>query len=121
MGWSIGYDSRWKRDIGYGVPCVCDHPGCGKDIDRGLSYVCGGQPFGGEHGCGLFFCSEHKRFAGVKRDNALLCARCYRGRTPYPATKDTLEWMAWKLADESWEEWRKKNPSEVLALMEMLP
>src|SRR4051812_7048849 len=26
MGWSIGYDSNWQRDIGYGVPAFCDHP-----------------------------------------------------------------------------------------------
>ena len=28
MGWSIGYDTNWKRDIGYGVPAKCDHPRC---------------------------------------------------------------------------------------------
>jgi hypothetical protein len=44
MGWSIGYDENWKRDIGYGVPAVCDHPKCNKIINRGLSYVCGGEP-----------------------------------------------------------------------------
>jgi hypothetical protein len=27
VSWQIGYDRRWKRDIGYGVPCVCDHFG----------------------------------------------------------------------------------------------
>lgn len=54
MGWSIGYDERWKRDIGYGVPATCDHPGCEEKIDRGLSCVCANQqPYGGEHGCGL--------------------------------------------------------------------
>ena len=35
MGWSLGYDGRWKRDIGYGVPAVCDFPGCNEEIDRG--------------------------------------------------------------------------------------
>lgn len=63
MGWEIGYDDRWKRDIGYGVPAVCDHPGCNTEIDRGLSYVCGGEPYGGEMGCGLFFCYEHLFYA----------------------------------------------------------
>lgn len=42
MGWSIGFDSNWNRDIGYGVPAFCDHPGCTAEIDRGLAYVCGG-------------------------------------------------------------------------------
>src|SRR5690606_23075125 len=53
MGWAVGYDSNWNRDIGYGVPTTCDHPGCNEKIDRGLSYVCGDEPYGGEHGCGL--------------------------------------------------------------------
>jgi hypothetical protein len=55
MGWSIGYDSKWQRDIGYGVPGVCDDPACAEKIDRGLSYVCGGEPYGGDEGCGLYF------------------------------------------------------------------
>ena len=28
MGWAIGYDSNWGRDIGYGVIAYCDHPDC---------------------------------------------------------------------------------------------
>jgi hypothetical protein len=59
MGWAIGYDDNWDRDIGYGVPGECDAPGCHARIDRGLGYVCGGQPYGGEKGCGLFFCGKH--------------------------------------------------------------
>jgi hypothetical protein len=46
MSWAIGYDGRWKRDIGYGVPAYCDHPGCNEEIDRGLAHVCGGEPYG---------------------------------------------------------------------------
>lgn len=23
MGWSIGFDSNWNRDVGYGVPATC--------------------------------------------------------------------------------------------------
>ena len=37
MSWAVGFDSQWDRDIGYGVPAYCDHPGCGKEIDRGLA------------------------------------------------------------------------------------
>lgn len=54
MGWSIGYDKKWKRDVGYGVPTTCDHHDCNEEIDRGLSYVCGGDIYGGERGCGLY-------------------------------------------------------------------
>ena len=38
MSWAVGYDSKWQRDIGYGVPSICDHPKCNKEIHRGLSY-----------------------------------------------------------------------------------
>lgn len=62
MGYEIGYDDNWQRDIGYGVPAECDHPGCHAKIDRGLSYICGGDIGGGELGCGLFFCYDHLCF-----------------------------------------------------------
>ena len=84
MGWSVGYDSKWERDIGYGVPAICDHPGCNKEIDRGLGYVCGGEPYGGEHGCGLFFCGEHL----LMTKKGQLCGR-YLGRTA-PAVSSVL-------------------------------
>lgn len=37
MGWSIGYDDKWFRDIGYGVPAYCDHPGYGEFRGRATS------------------------------------------------------------------------------------
>lgn len=114
MGWSIGYDSKWKRDIGYGVPATCDHPRCGTVIDRGLSHVCGGEPYGGQHGCGLFFCSRHTKVAGDRRENAQLCTRCYHGRAPYSPTPDAVEWLLHKLRHESWSDWRRRNPTLVM-------
>lgn len=114
MGWSIGYDRKWKRDIGYGVPATCDHPGCAAEIDRGLGYVCGGQPYGGDFGCGLYFCPKHKKTAGYLRDHAPLCARCYHGRIPYEPSRDAPEWLLHKLRDESWSEWRRRNPTLVM-------
>ena len=30
MSWAVGYDSKWQRDIGYGVPSICDHPKCNR-------------------------------------------------------------------------------------------
>ena len=103
MGWSIGYDNNWKRDIGYGVPAICDFPKCGKKIDRGLSYVCGSEPYGGDYGCGLYFCEEHfnyKKPHGADR-NIQLCPRCYRYREPYKPTPDIKEWIEWKLKAKS--------------------
>lgn len=111
MSWAVGYDENWKRDIGYGVPSICDHPGCGKEIDRGLSYVCGGEVYGGEHGCGLFFCSDHLFYH--EESGKFLCDRCHSGGKAYTPTPDTLEWIGWKLTDSSWQEWRSQNPDKV--------
>lgn len=112
MGWSIGYDTRHKRDIGYGVPAVCDHPDCNKEIDRGLGYVCGGEPYGGEKGCGLFFCEEHRYF-NEHDDDPELCERCCDGGPEFEPKPDTHEWMSWKLTNDSWQQWRDENPDEV--------
>jgi hypothetical protein len=110
MGWSIGYDSKWNRDVGYGVPAHCDHPGCSKEIDRGLAYVCGSEPHGGEKGCGLFFCEDH--LAGCP----CTCERCAQGKAPFDATPDHPDWANHKLTDESWQRWRDENPAEVAKL-----
>jgi hypothetical protein len=110
MGWSIGYDEHWQRDIGYGVPATCDHPGCGAEIDRGLSFVCGGEPHGGEHGCGLFFCTEHMVIYQSDRRPAQLCSRCQKSRKPFTPTPDTPEWKHHKATDPSWAEWRAEHP-----------
>lgn len=118
MGWSIGFDSRWNRDIGYGVPAVCDYPGCGAAIDRGLSFVCGGEPYGGEHGCGLYFCDGHMAIIfDAALDGAFQqCERCEHEQPPFDPTPDTREWTEWKLADESWAAWRDENPEAVAAM-----
>ena len=107
MSWAIGYDRRWERDIGYGVPAICDHPGCGKQIDRGLAYVCGSGPYGEEHGCGLFFCLAHLGMT----DRGQLCERCDEGKEPFAPTKDTNEWLNHKMTDDSWAQWRHENPT----------
>ena len=112
MGWSIGYDTNWGRGIGYSVPAICDHPKCNKKIDRGLAYVCGGGAYGGDKGCGLYFCSKHLYF-GRSEDAPQLCKRCMQYKKPYTPKPDTREWIEWKLNDKSWEEWRKENPKEV--------
>lgn len=115
MGWSIGYDSRWNRDIGYGVPAYCDHPGCMKEIDRGLAHVCGGEPHGGDRGCGLYFCSEHLYLHSRLPQ---LCERCSARQRPFKPTQDHPDWVKHKLTDSSWQQWREENPTEVAALKE---
>ena len=110
MGWSIGYDDNWQRDIGYGVPAFCDHPGCGAKIDRGLAHVCGGEPYGGEHGCGLHFCGDH--IAGMNNQ----CERCRQQQLPFDPTPDHRTWIAHKLTDATWQPWRDANPADVAKL-----
>lgn len=112
MGWSIGFDDKWNRDIGYGVPATCDHPDCNKEIDRGLRYVCGGEPYGGDKGCGLYFCHDHLYANGFDPDPQM-CGRCCDGEEPFDAKPDVAEWINWKLTDDSWEQWRQDNPEEV--------
>jgi hypothetical protein len=117
MGWSIGFDSKWNRDIGYGVPALCDYPRCGTRINRGLSYVCGGAPYGGDHGCGLFFCSLHRAY--YKHD-AEMCTRCARNRTPFEPKPDLPIWTHHKLYDPSWREWRRENRVLVGRMLEQI-
>lgn len=109
MGWSLGWDSNWTRDIGYGVPAWCDHPGCNEKIDRGLSYVCGDAPYGGEDGCGLYFCGAH---------HGQLCERCNNGEEPFDPKPEHPEWIRHKLKSKSWAQWRNENPAQVRALLE---
>lgn len=115
MGWSLGYDDNWRRDVGYGVPAYCDHPGCDKMIDRGLGYVCGGEPFGGEHGCGLHFCGEHLWHRKPRGHDRFVpnCKRCMTYRAPFTPKLDHPEWIDWKMTDGSWAKWRDENPSFV--------
>lgn len=119
MSWSIGFDSNWERDIGYGVPATCDHPDCDKEIDRGLSYVCGGEPYGGEHGCGLYFCSGHLAYDEIDDRYIQKCDCCLEEKEPFTPKPDTQEWIKWKLTDESWQQWRDENPEEVKKLTEI--
>lgn len=112
MGWSIGYDPTWNRDIGYGVPAICDHPDCNEEIDRGLGYVCGNAPYGGDSHCGLYFCPRH--------GGGTSCERCDEGLEPFEPKPDTAEWIAFKLSDESWATWRQQCPAEVAEAKQVL-
>lgn len=97
MSWAIGYSERHKRDIGYGVPAFCDHPGCNEEIDRGLGYKCE------EEGCGCekFYCSTHLYDTGIHTHEV-------------PDTRIHPDWGRHLLTHESWGRWRKENPDEVV-------
>lgn len=114
MGWSIGFDTTWNRDIGYGVPAYCDHEECNTVIDRGLAHVCGGEPYGGDEGCGLYFCGKHLWFAEDFKHQ--VCERCRDGLLPFTVKPDCPRWVKWKLTHESWAQWREENPDEVAKL-----
>ncbi len=102
MGWSIGFDEHWQRDIGYGVPAYCDHPDCNTEIDRGLANVCcNEEPYGGDEGCGLYFCGKHHPYVGGQ------CTRCYHHAKTFEPKPDHPDWIKHKATDSSWAEWRK--------------
>ena len=125
MGYQV-YEDITARDhgverwAGYGVPAICDLPGCTVEIDRGMGYRCEewtdyeyrleGETVSGDddwdeeleverEGCGLHFCDEH-----------LDHPQHGDGISPKP---DTEEWMRWILTDESWQDWRDENPQKV--------
>ena len=99
MGYSIGWDSDNNRWKGYGVPCICEHPDCRVEIDRGMGYLC--------EGCGLAFCGKHHGLGH--------CERCQdiddagdrpEGTNPFNAKPESLEWLQHLRTDESWAKWR---------------
>lgn len=114
MGWSLGFDTRWNRDIGYGVPAYCDEPGCMEEIDRGLGYVCCGQrPYGGEQGCGRYFCWKHQDADWDDEAGEWFCCHKHEHTSP-----EHPRWIEHKLTDESWQRWRDESPNEVAKLLD---
>lgn len=120
MGWSIGFDTDWNRDIGYGVVAYCDHPECNEEINRGLGYVCANEEPRGGDGCGLYFCSKHKGHyhypeSEDEEDNpdadiSDCCERCRDGKEPFIPKPDHPHWAWWKMNSGSWAEWRSELP-----------
>lgn len=123
MSYSIGYDKRLERWVGYGVPAICDHPGCNKEIHRGLSYVCGNDLYGGSDGCGLHFCESHlETYYEINKETqdeeALfegnqVCKACGTFKDSFTPKPDTEEWANHMLTDSTWQEWRDENPEKV--------
>lgn len=129
MGYQV-YDISGDRFGGYGVPAYCEHPDCNEEIDRGVSFACGGEPFS-EFGCDLYFCGKHRKYTCFKTDGdggmcdheedcecegKEVCERCAEGKEPFPEKPEHPDWVRHLLTDESWGEWRKNNPSRVIEL-----
>lgn len=118
-----------KRWGGYGVPAICEHPDCNEEIDRGVSFACGGEPFS-EYGCDRYFCEKHRQFECWKCDGSdekcdhditdekcececkFVCERCANRLDPFPYKPETKEWCKWVLKDKSWKEWREKEENK---------
>lgn len=117
MGYACYYIGEHDRFCGYGVPCICEHPDCTEEIDRGLGHACGDEPAGrGDYGCGLYFCSQHlpgyRKPRGADRYHQF-CQRCANYKPPFKPKPETTEWMRHILKDKSWKEWRAENPAKV--------
>lgn len=76
MGWAHGI--RNGREVGYAVEAKCDWPECEADIDRGLSFMCGGPAFC-DAGCEGYFCEEHLHSLDPIGDEHIthLCRPCF--------------------------------------------
>lgn len=131
MGYQIyKVGQRWG---GYGVPAICEHPDCNEEIDRGISYACGGEPFS-EHGCDRYFCGKHKNYEYWDNKNERwcrhkndcdcemveVCERCAKNKPQFPYKLEHPTWVKHLLKDKSWAEWRKENPQEVKELKSKL-
>lgn len=124
MGYQIyRVGNRWG---GYGVPATCEHPDCNEEIDRGVSFACGGEPFS-EHGCDRYFCSKHLNYTyfnpstGKKCrhkkdcdcDLIQVCERCAAGKVSFDYKPEHKTWLKHILNHRSWQKWRHKNSEEV--------
>ena len=140
MGYAI-YDVG-KRHGGYGVTAYCEHPDCNEEIDRGMSFACGGEPFS-EVGCDRYFCEKHRHYTGFKMNGDSfpdclcdceddpevekececefhsVCERCAKGEEPFDMKPEHPEWVYHLLNHYSWAEWRKKNKDTVEELSKL--
>jgi len=116
-----------NRFCGYGVPSYCEHPDCNEEIDRGMAYACGGEPYS-EVGCDMYFCHKHLQYTGFKRDGSdercdheddceceffNVCLPCSTGKPSFPYKPEHPDWIKHVLKDKTWSDWRKENPETV--------
>lgn len=133
MGYQV-YEIGEGRFGGYGVPAYCDHPDCNEEIDRGMAYACGGEPFS-ELGCPRYFCSKHVSYTGFKCDGSdercdheedcectfkEVCERCEKGEAPFDAKPEHPDWVKHVLKDSSWKEWRRNHRPLVTEYRELV-
>ena len=80
MGWADCGSDRNGRPIGYAFEAKCDHPGCDKDIDRGLDFACGGMHGEDEYSCEKYYCWDHRDFIAIDCisgvTGAHVCSEC---------------------------------------------
>lgn len=77
MGYAYYTITRRGEEIeaGYDVVDVCNEPGCGTEINRGLGYLCGDTPGGDEFGCGGYYCCSHL-YTAPEEQHGWRCVRC---------------------------------------------
>ena len=73
MGWGHGIVDG--KHVGYAIRAKCEQPGCGKWIDRGLAFKCGGQIGSDAFFCNRFFCGDHL-YLSARRHGGMLCQEC---------------------------------------------
>lgn len=138
MGYSVYFSDKNNRWQGYGVPAYCDHPDCNNVIDRGIGYVCCDNQ-NHSASCGGFYCELHRyqmvyedeiqdmsdeelnglgidsREERSQEDDGIICC------THKPIeSKEHPDWLNHVLTDDSWDEWRNKNPEMTRKYQELL-
>lgn len=134
MSYEMYFSTQHKRWQGYGVPAVCDHPGCKETIIRGVGYMCCENP-NNPVSCGGFFCDDHREvtiihkseFDDIEDDedaiNELLVDydlqevpefdeddcfyRCDHSPIEY---KEHPKWVAHVESDPTWAQFRLEDP-----------
>jgi hypothetical protein len=80
MGWADCGEDRNGRPIGYGFKAKCDHPGCTRKIDRGVSYACADMHGEDVVGCERYFCNKHRQnlaaWPGDPQNIVSVCDEC---------------------------------------------
>lgn len=132
MGYAIYRigNGRWG---GYGVPAYCEHPDCDKEIDRGMAFACGGEPFS-ELGCDGYFCEDHREYYAYDSEqdgpcehdedclcpSVEVCHACATGQPRYPYKQEHPRFIYHLVHDYSWAEWRNDKAEKVAALIREL-